>query len=78
MVANRDPTANNPHDRITLTLPGHRPGPAGRSSPSSGASKRDAFAGIVAGDDLPAARVAADEVLWLVDADAVGDTPLPG
>ena len=45
----------------------------------SGASKRDAFARIVAGADLPAARVTADEVLWLVDADAGGQSPVsPG
>jgi hypothetical protein len=38
----------------------------------SGASKHHAFARVAAGDDLPAARVAADEVIWLVDADAAG------
>jgi len=43
----------------------------------SGESKRDAFARVVAGEPLPAARVTAGEVLWLVDADAAGDTPLP-
>jgi len=32
---------------------------------------------VVAGEDLPAGRVAAGEVVWLVDADAAGDTPLP-
>ena len=40
-------------------------------------SKHDAFSRIVAGADLPASRVTADEVLWLVDADVVGDTVLP-
>jgi 6-phosphogluconolactonase len=77
VAANRDPHAVNPHDRITLTLPG-----IARASLAvftvSGASKRSALAGVVAGDDLPAARVTAREVLWLIDADAVGDTQLPG
>ena len=53
VVANRDPNGINPHDRITLTLPAS-PGPAWSSSPWPGASKRDAFARMVAGEDLPA------------------------
>jgi 6-phosphogluconolactonase len=75
-VATRDPNANNPHDRITLTYPA-----IARARlvvfTVSGESKRDAFARVVAGEPLPAARVTAGEVLWLVDADAAGDTPLP-
>ena len=75
-VATRDPNANNPHDRITLTYPA-----IARARlvvfTVSGASKRDALARVVAGEALPAARVTAGEVLWLVDADAAGDTPLP-
>jgi 6-phosphogluconolactonase len=71
VAANRDPNANNPHDRVTLTLPG-----IARAAlvviTVSGPSKRDAFAQLVAGADLPAARVTAGEVLWLVDADAAG------
>jgi 6-phosphogluconolactonase/glucosamine-6-phosphate isomerase/deaminase len=42
----------------------------------SGESKRQALAQIRAGADLPAARVTATEVRWLVDADAAGDTDL--
>jgi 6-phosphogluconolactonase len=76
VVANRDPRSENPHDRITLTYPA-----LARARLAvftvSGTSKREAFTGIVAGDDLPASRVAADQVLWLVDDDAIGDTPLP-
>ena len=76
VVANRDPNANNPHDRITLTLPG-----IARARlvvfTVSGTSKRDAFARLVAGADLPAARVTAGQVLWLVDADAAGDAGRP-
>lgn len=74
---NRDPNTNNPHDRITLTLPG-----IARARTVvftvSGPSKREPFARVVAGEDLPAARVTAREVLWLVDADAAGDARLAG
>jgi 6-phosphogluconolactonase len=76
VMANRDPNANNAHDRITLTLPA-----IARARlvvfTVSGASKRSAFGRIVAGDDLPAARATADRVLWLVDPAALGDTALP-
>jgi 6-phosphogluconolactonase len=75
VMANRDPHGNNPHDRITLTLPG-----IARSRlvvfTVSGESKRLALARIRAGADLPAARVTATEVRWLVDAAAAGDTDL--
>lgn len=72
VVANRDPMANNPHDRITLTYPA-----IARARlvvfTVSGSSKREAFSRIVAGVDLPAARVTAEQVVWLVDGDAAGD-----
>ncbi len=75
--ANRDPAANNPHDRITLTLAG-----LARARlvifTVSGRSKREALVRMAAGEELPAARVRADEVVWLVDAAAAGDTALPG
>ena len=46
----------------------------------AGEEKRDAFDRIRAGDDLPAARVRADRVLWLVDPAAAGQRrePVPG
>ena len=73
VVANQDPSATNRHDRITLTYPA-----LARARLAvftvSGASKRDAFAGVMAGADLPAGRVTADRIVWLVDQDAVGDT----
>jgi 6-phosphogluconolactonase len=73
VVANRDPNAANPHDRISLTLSA-----IARARlvvfTVSGASKRQAFEQVVAGADLPAARVSADEVIWLIDADTAGDT----
>ncbi|HVB94304.1 MAG TPA: 6-phosphogluconolactonase [Acidimicrobiales bacterium] len=77
VVANRDPMANNPHNRITLTYPG-----IARARlvvfTVSGSSKREAFSRIVAGVDLPAARVTAERVIWLVDGDAAGnERPAP-
>jgi len=72
VTANRDPSGVNPYDRITLTLEG-----IARARTVvftvSGVSKRDALTRICAGVDLPAARVSAEEVLWLVDAAALGD-----
>ncbi len=70
VVANHDPNANNPHDRITLTLPA-----IARARlvvfTVSGSSKRAALEGVVGGADLPASRVDAERVVWLVDADAL-------
>ena len=72
VVVNRDPNGVNPHDRLTLTYAG-----IARSRRTvftvSGPSKRAAFARIAAGDDLPAGRVTGADVLWLVDAGALGD-----
>jgi 6-phosphogluconolactonase len=72
VVANQDPNGVNPHERITLTYGGIAR--AGRVVFTvEGASKRDAFNRIAAGEDLPAGRVHGGDVLWLVDADAIGD-----
>jgi len=72
VAANRDPNGVNPHDRLTLTYPGIAR--ARRVVVTvAGATKRDAFARVVAGEDLPAGRVAAPHLLWLADADALGD-----
>jgi len=69
VVTNGD--AAHPHPRLTFTYPALQ-----RSSlvvfAVAGEDKRDAFARIRAGDDLPAARVTAERVLWLVDPAAAG------
>lgn len=72
VVDNTDPNGINPHQRITLTLSG-----IARAKrivvTVAGASKRGALARIMAGDDLPAGHITGDSVLWLVDAEALGD-----
>jgi 6-phosphogluconolactonase len=75
VVANRDPRGNNPHDRITLTLAGIARARLVVFTVTE-ASKRDPFQRIVGGEDLPAGRVTADEIVWLVDASVTG-TDLP-
>lgn len=56
----------HPHARLTLTFPG-----IARADlvvvTVAGDAKRDAFARVQRGDDLPAARVRAGRVVWLVD-----------
>ena len=66
VAVNHDPSGHNPHRRLTLTLSG-----LSRAHlvvfTVSGEAKAQALARILAGDDLPAARVRAEKVLWLVD-----------
>jgi 6-phosphogluconolactonase len=61
----------HPHPRLTFTYPA-----LARSRfvvfTVAGDDKRDPFARIRAGDDLPAAHVTAERVLWLVDPTAAG------
>jgi 6-phosphogluconolactonase/glucosamine-6-phosphate isomerase/deaminase len=38
-----------------------------------GKEKQAALARVAAGEPLPACRIEADQVLWLVDTDAAGD-----
>lgn len=68
---NHDPSGRNPHQRMTLTFAG-----IARAHQVivtvAGASKADALTRIAMGDDLPGARIAADNVLWLVDSAAAG------
>ncbi len=72
VLPNTDPNATNPHERITLTLPA-----ISRARlvvfTVAGDSKRDALARVRAGEDLPAGRVRADEVVWIVDRIAAGE-----
>jgi 6-phosphogluconolactonase/glucosamine-6-phosphate isomerase/deaminase len=66
VALNEDPTGVHPHKRMTLTFSG-----IARARlvifTVCGEEKRAAMRAIVDGDDLPAARVNADRVVWLVD-----------
>jgi 6-phosphogluconolactonase len=70
-IATRDPNERNRHDRMSLTLEA-----IARARLAvftvSGASKRDAWAAVAGGADLPATRVRAGEIVWLVDHAAAG------
>jgi 6-phosphogluconolactonase len=61
----------HPHPRLTFTYPA-----LARARfvvfTVAGADKRDSFARIRAGDDLPAGNVTAERVLWLVDPATAG------
>jgi len=61
----------HPHPRLTLTFPALDESRLAVFT-VAGEGKRDAFRRIKAGDDLPAARVAAQRVIWLVDEAADG------
>jgi len=72
VVTNTDPIGRNPHERLTLTYAAIAR--AVRTVVTvEGAGKHEALARIIAGEDLPAARITGPDVLWLVDADALGD-----
>jgi len=67
-----DTSGRNPFDRMTLTLSGIARGKIVIFT-VAGPTKRDAMRRLVDGADLPAARVRADRVLWLVDREAYPD-----
>ena len=77
VVATADPNGRNPHPRLSLTLPA-----IDRARLAvftvAGEAKAAAVARLRAGEDLPAGRVRADEVRWLVDAAAFGPPPRRG
>ena len=63
--------AAHPHDRLTFTYPAIAQGRTVVFT-VAGEGKREAFARVRAGDDVPAARVRADRIIWLVDPAAAG------
>jgi 6-phosphogluconolactonase len=72
VAATVDPNGVNPHPRLTLTLPVIN---AARCAvfTVAGDAKREAIAALRRGDDIPAARVAAERIVWLMDEAAAGD-----
>ena len=69
VVMNEDPLGNNPHPRMTLTFSG-----IARSRlvlvTASGEERRQALSAVCNGEDVPAARVRAERVVWLADREA--------
>jgi len=68
-VATGDPNDRNPHERLSVTYPLINSARLALFT-VAGEEKHDAVHRIVAGEDLPAARVAAQEIEWLVDVPA--------
>jgi 6-phosphogluconolactonase len=61
-----DPSGTAPYQRMSLTLGGIARANAVVVT-VEGDAKAEALAAVAAGEDLPAARIAADNVVWLVD-----------
>ncbi|HEY5252203.1 MAG TPA: 6-phosphogluconolactonase [Acidimicrobiales bacterium] len=70
-VLNTDPSGLNPHPRMSLTL-----GAISRARrvvfTVSGAAKKGAWEKVVSGADIPANRVRAAEIIWIVDGNVTG------
>ena len=66
---NEDPSGRNKHRRMTLTYAGIARARLALFT-VAGEAKRPAMEAVFAGEDLPAARVRAERVLWLVDREA--------
>jgi 6-phosphogluconolactonase len=74
VAATEDPNGLNPHPRLTLTLPAINSARLAVFT-VAGASKADAVARLLRGDDIPAARVHAGRMVWLVDGPARSAAP---
>jgi 6-phosphogluconolactonase len=61
----------HPHQRLTFTYPGIERGRLVVFT-VEGEDKREAFQRVRRGEEVPAARVRADRVIWLVDPDVAG------
>lgn len=74
VVENEDPSGRNPHRRCTLTYEAIAPSRLVVVT-LAGADKHDILERLLKGEDLPAARLRAVQVAWLVDAPAAGALP---
>ena len=73
VVMNDDPSGHNPHTRMTFTLAGIARARLALVT-VEGEAKRDMMARVLADDpDVPATRIRADRVLWIVDPAAAGE-----
>jgi 6-phosphogluconolactonase len=72
VVMNEDPTGRNPFPRMTLTFAGIARGRLVVIT-VEGEGKRDALAAVRRGDDVPAARIRGERVVWIVDPAAAGE-----
>jgi 6-phosphogluconolactonase len=72
VAATEDPNGRNPHPRMTLTLPVIDAAGCVVFT-VTGAEKQDAVAALRRGDDIPAARVNAKHIVWLIGEDAAGE-----
>jgi 6-phosphogluconolactonase/glucosamine-6-phosphate isomerase/deaminase len=61
----------HPHPRLTLTFPGLARADVALVT-VEGEEKAEAWRRVRSGDDVPAARITAGEVIWLVDPAAAG------
>jgi 6-phosphogluconolactonase len=72
VVMNEDPTGRNPYPRMTLTFAG-----IARARlvlvTVSGEQKCEALGRVAAGEDVPAARLEAEQIIWIADPAAAGD-----
>jgi 6-phosphogluconolactonase len=72
VVSNLDPLGHNPHPRLTFTFAGIAHCRTAVVT-VAGASKTEALHRVLDGDlTAPAAHVANDDLIWLVDAEALG------
>jgi 6-phosphogluconolactonase len=71
VALNEDRTGRNPHPRMTLTFAGISRGRLVLVT-VSGEEKKDALARVIEGEDLPAAHIRGEKVVWLVDPAAAG------
>ena len=74
VVMNEDPTGAHPHPRMTLTFAGIARARLAMVT-VVGEEKAEALAAVARGDDLPAAHLRAERVVWLVDRAAAARLP---
>ena len=72
MVLNRDPSSNNPHERLTFTFEAISQCRTVVVT-VAGSAKTDALHRVLDGDlSAPATRLSGTDVIWLVDNAAMG------